>query len=190
MKKSIIIMLLAIVGLPALAQHREVKLPEKPQNTGYRDYQTEEQGFWFSFEADGGSTIMEHRRNMQYVDATFTGGYRLNEFLRAGVGFGGRMYVNNADVRQNNSKFGVPVFVSARGNFISAADRDGVPFWAVRIGDIVKEGVYFSPAVGYSFGGERNNFQISLAYVLTNPKISDGSRQITSSFGLRLGYEF
>ncbi len=133
---------------------------------------------------------MEHKRNMQFVDATFTGGYRLNEYLRAGVGFGGRMYVNNADVRYRDSKFGIPLFANVRGNFVSASDRDGVPFWSVRLGGIINEGVYFSPAVGYSFGGLRNNFQVSLAYVLTNPKTTYESRQTTSSFSIRLGYEF
>ncbi len=183
-------MLIALMALPIMAQHRDVKLPERPHQTGYRDYETQEHGFWFSFEADGGSTIMEHRRNIQFVDATFTGGYRINEYLRAGIGFGGRMYVNNASVRYNDSKFGVPIFANVRGNFVSAYDRDGVPFWSLRVGGIVKEGAYFSPSVGYSFGGLRNNFQIGIAYVLTNPKVADGTRKTTSSFSLRLGYEF
>lgn len=180
----------AILAMPVCAQYRDVKLPEKPNNSGYRDYQSQESGFWCSFEADGGSSIMEGRRNMQYADVTFSGGYRLNEYLRLGVGFGGRMYVNNAKVRQTDSKFGVPVFAAARGNFISAYDRDGVPFWSVRLGGIIKEGIYFSPSVGYSFGGIRNNFQVGIAYDLINPKDFTGDRRIYSGFSLRLGYEF
>lgn len=176
--------------MTGFAQYREVKLPEKPHQAGYRDYESQENGFWCSFEAEGGSTIMESHRNMQFADATFTGGWRFNEYLRAGVGFGGRMYVNNSDTRKTDSKFGIPIFANARGNFVSAYDRDGVPFWSVRVGGIVKEGFYFSPAVGYSFGGERNNFQISIAYTLTNPELCSGKRQAISSFGLRLGYEF
>ena len=113
-----------------------------------------------------------------------------SRYLRLGVGFGGRMYVNNAKVRQTDSKFGVPVFAAARGNFISAYDRDGVPFWSVRLGGIIKEGIYFSPSVGYSFGGIRNNFQVGIAYDLINPKDFTGDRRIYSGFSLRLGYEF
>lgn len=190
MRKIFLIMLTALITMPAFAQHRDVKMPEKPKQEGYRDYTSQQEGFWYSFETEGGSTIMEHRKNMQFADVTFTGGYRFNEYLRVGVGFGGRMYVNNSDTRDKDSKFGVPVFGNVRGNFISAQERDGVPFWSVRAGGIVGEGVYFSPSVGYSFGGIRNNFQVSLAYTLTKPKDYTGDKRFYSSFGLRLGYEF
>lgn len=190
MKKAILLAVSVLLTLSASAQYRDVKMPEKPHQTGYRDYESQDNGFWYAFEAEGGSTIMEHQRNMQFADVTFTGGYRINEFLRVGAGFGGRMYVNNSEVRYTNSKFGVPIFANVRGNFISAYDRDGVPFWSVRLGGITNEGVYFSPSVGYSFGGLRNDFIIGIAYTLTNLKDFTGSRQTYSSFGLRLGYEF
>ncbi len=40
MKQTVLIMLFASVPLLALAQRREVKLPEKPHQTGYRDYES------------------------------------------------------------------------------------------------------------------------------------------------------
>ncbi len=184
------ILFLGAMAIPSFAQYREVRTLQQPKETNYRDYTSQEQGFWYAVEAEGGSSIMEHKTNMQYVNLTFTGGYRINEYLRVGAGFGGRMYVNNASVRKSNSKFGVPIFANVRGNFISAKDRDGVPFWSVNVGGITNDGAFFSPTIGYSFGGLRNNFQVGVSYTLSNLKDNTGVRQNYSYFGLKLGYEF
>ena len=191
MKRNIVIGLFAMLTtMPALAQYRDVKLPEKPKQTGYRDYENQDYGFWFATEVEGGSTLKGDGLSMQFADAAVTAGYRFNQFLKVGVGVGGRYYFNNGEVRGEDSKWGVPVFANVRGNIISAYDRGAVPFWSVRLGTIINEGLYFSPSVGYSFGGMHNNFQLSVAYVLTNPKYFTLERQTTSAFTLRLGYEF
>lgn len=184
------ILFLGAMAIPSFAQYREVRTLQQPKETNYRDYTSQEQGFWYAVEAEGGSSIMEHKTNMQYVNLTFTGGYRINEYLRVGAGFGGRMYVNNASVRNSNSKFGIPIFANIRGNIISAKDRDGVPFWSVNVGEITNDGAFFSPTIGYSFGGLRNNFQVGVSYTLSNLKDNTGVRQNYSYFGLKLGYEF
>lgn len=184
------ILVLGAMAIPSFAQYREVRTLQQPKETNYRDYTSQEQGFWYAVEAEGGSSIMEHKTNMQYVNLTFTGGYRINEYLRVGAGFGGRMYVNNASVRNSNSKFGIPIFANVRGNIISAKDRDGVPFWSVNVGGITNDGAFFSPTIGYSFGGLRNNFQVGVSYTLSNLKDNTGVRQNYSYFGLKLGYEF
>lgn len=85
--------LFVLLALPSFGQYRDVRIPEQPKGSNYRDYTSQEKGFWCAIETEGGSSIMEHKTNMQYVNLTFTGGYRINEFLRLGVGFGGRMYV-------------------------------------------------------------------------------------------------
>lgn len=184
------ILFLGAMAIPSFAQYREVRTLQQPKETNYRDYTSQEQGFWYAVEAEGGSSIMDHKTNMQYVNLTFTGGYRINEYLRVGAGFGGRMYVNNASVRNSNSKFGIPIFANIRGNIISAKDRDGVPFWSVNVGGITNDGAFFSPTIGYSFGGLRNNFQVGVSYTLSNLKDNTGVRQNYSYFGLKLGYEF
>ncbi|HCD66784.1 MAG TPA: hypothetical protein DEQ66_11265 [Prevotella sp.] len=188
--KLLAILFLGAMAIPSFAQYREVRTLQQPKETNYRDYTSQEQGFWYAVEAEGGSSIMEHKTNMQYVNLTFTGGYRINEYLRVGAGFGGRMYVNNASVRNSNSKFGIPIFANIRGNIISAKDRDGVPFWSVNVGGITNDGAFFSPTIGYSFGGLRNNFQVGVSYTLSNLKDNTGVRQNYSYFGLKLGYEF
>jgi hypothetical protein len=77
-----------------------------------------------------------------------------------------------------------------RGNFLPTYDRDGVPFWSLNVGGITNEGFFFSPTIGCSFGGWRNNFQIGITYTLSNFKYDDGSKVAYSFFGLKLGYEF
>lgn len=190
MKKLIIFSLLLMTSLAVNAQRREVRMPERPQMHGYKDYSMQDKGFWCAVEAEGGSSVMASSPNMQYANLSFTGGYRFSEYLRVGAGLGCRMYVNNADVRDTDNKFGVPIYANVRGNFISAYDRDGVPFWSVNIGGITNDGFFASPTVGYSFGGLRNNFQIGISYTFTNFTNSSKKDCCYSYFGLKLGYEF
>ena len=191
MRKTIFMMILfsLSVFIPSYAQYRQVNLPEKPNKPAYKDLTTEDKGFWCAFETEAGSSIMEFKPNMQFVALTITGGYRISEYLRLGVGFGGRMYVHNADIRDTQSKFGIPVYANARGNFISTYDRDGVPFWSINIGGITKEGIYLNPTIGYSFGGLRNNFYLGLSYTLSQFKDCTKKDQTYSSIGLKIGYE-
>lgn len=191
MKKTVFILLLALFAASvAQAQRREVKLPPKTKQHGYRDYSTQDKGFWCAVEAEGGSSIMVNSRNMQYVNLTYTAGYRICEYLRVGVGFGGRVYVNNEEVRDASSRFCMPLYANLRGNFMSAYDRDGVPFWSVSVGAVTQEGFFASPEVGYSFGGLRNNFQIGISYTVSRLDNYQKQTKTFSYFGLKLGYEF
>ena len=191
MRKTLFMMILfsLSVFMSGNAQYRQVNLPEKPNKPAYKDLTTENNGFWCAFETEAGSSIMEFKPNMQYVGLTATGGYRISEYLRLGVGFGGRMYVHNADVRNTRSKFSIPIYANARGNLISAYDRDGVPFWSINIGGVTKEGLYLNPTIGYSFGGLRNNFYVGLSYTLSKFKDSTKQNQAYSFWGLKIGYE-
>lgn len=190
MKKYIFILVALASCMQIHAQYRDVVLPEKPKQTGYRDYNSEESGFWCAFEADGGSSVMVDTPNMQYAGASFTGGYRINEFLRFGLGLGARVYVHNADFRSTNNKVGIPLFANVRGNFMSAYDRGNVPFWSVNIGGITNEGFFANPTIGYSFGGIRNNFLLGLSYTLVNFNDCNKTNRFYSYFGVKLGYEF
>lgn len=190
MKAFAIVVFMVIGTMSASAQYRDVKLPEKPHQSGYKNYTSEDKGFWCAFELDGGSSIMDVKTNIPYVNLTFTGGYRISEFFRFGAGFGGRMYLKNEDIKEHDSKFAVPIFANARGNFMSAYDRDGVPFWSLNVGGIPSEGFLLNPTIGYSFGGMRNNFLIGVSYTLATFKDCLQNNQAYSYFGLKIGYEF
>lgn len=190
MKKLGILFILALVCSINSAQYRDVKLPQAPKRPAYKDFSQEATHFWFAIDLDGGSTVMAVQPNMQFVNLNYTMGYRFSEYIRVGVGLGARCYVHNADVRGTDSRWGIPVFLNARGNFISTVDRDGVPYWSMNVGGITNEGVYVSPTIGYSFGGIRNNFQIGITYTLTSFNNFMSENKVYSAFGLRLGYEY
>ncbi len=190
MKRIYLLSVLLLLAIAATAQYREVKLPEKPKQGNYKDYSTAKSGFWGGIDVGGGSSVMAEQPNMQYVGVSVAGGYRLNEFLRMGVGVGARIYVHNHLVRNTTNRVGIPIFANVRGNFISAYDRDGVPFWSLNIGGITKEGFFASPTVGYSFGGLRHNFQIGVSYTISRFKNSTNTGVTYSYFGLKLGYEY
>lgn len=190
MKKGIFLVLILISALYGKAQHRDVKLPIAPKQSNYRDFENENSGFWCASDIEGGSSVMSSVPNMQYTSVAVTGGYRVSEYLRFGVGFGFRYYVHNAQIRSTDKKFGFPIFANVRGNFISAYDRDGVPYWSFNIGGITEEGLYASPTLGYSFGGLRHNFQIGVSYTITCFKNSMLENKAYSYFGLKLGCEF
>lgn len=190
MKKIFFVFVALLVSAASFAQYRNVVLPEKPKTAGFKDYSVQSSGFWGAIEAEGASSIMAHSTNMQAVAMTFSGGYRINQYLRLGAGLGCRYYVNNADVRDTDNKFGVPIFANARGNFISAYDRDGVPFWSLNVGGITNEGFFASPTLGYSFGGLRNNFLVGVSYTITSFKAYNKKDRAYSYFGIKLGYEF
>lgn len=191
MKRWIFLLcVLSCTVVAGYAQHRKVRLPEKPKQAGYTDYSQQESGFWCAVEAEGGSSVKVHGPNMQYVNLWVTGGYRVSEYLRVGVGIGGRMYVHNAYVRDADSKFGMPIYANVRGNFLSAYDRQNVPFWSFNVGGITHEGFFANPTLGYSFGGLRNNFLLGLSYTITSFKDYAKSCRAYSYLGLKLGYEF
>ena len=190
MKKIILFLLLTVNTSLAFAQYRDVTLPQRPADNVYKDYDRDATPFWFGVEADGASSIMGTSKNMQFVTLTLTGGYTFSEYLRIGAGFGGRMYVNNSEIRESERKFGMPLYFNARGNFISAYDREEVPYWSINIGTTTTEGVYLNPTIGYSFGGVRNKFLVGLSYTLSSFKDYEEDTRVYSYFGIKLGYEF
>lgn len=190
MRKFVLSILMLTATVVANAQYREVRLPDAPKQKNYRNYNADDKGFWCSVDFEGGSSVMVHSPNMQYINLAWTGGYRLNEYLRVGAGIGVRYYVHNGYVRDTDNDFGVPIFANVRGNFISAYDRDGVPFWSFNIGGITKEGFFASPTFGYSFGGLRNNLQVGISYTITSFKNYNKTDMAYSYFSLKVGYEF
>jgi hypothetical protein len=190
MKKVFVLFVLSLFVLSANAQYRDVKLPEKPQMSDYKDYYNVSKGFWCGAELEAGSSVMVDEPNLQYASLSFLGGYRFSEFLRIGLGLGVRMYLNNAGVRFSNSRFGIPLYVNARGNFISAYDRGAVPFWSLSVGGITNDGFFFSPTLGYSFGGLRNNIMVGLNYTLATFTNYKRDNVVYGYLGIKVGYEF
>ena len=170
----------------------QVRLPEKPNRPQYIDYSQNENGFWYAIEASGGSSVIIDKKNIQWAEGTFTGGYRFSENLRIGVGLGVRNYFAGNDiVRKDKHSWAMPVFANIRGNLISHLSREFVPYWSFSIGTVVPDGIFVSPTFGLRIGQPRNSFLIGIAYTLGN---IDVDRAIYSEsinhFALKIGYEF
>ncbi len=186
---------LAMFATASWAQS-EVTLPQRPNRPAYTDYQLTDKGFWCAAEVEGGSTVLIEKTNMQSAQLTFTAGYRFNEYLRVGAGFGGKYYVNNNSARRGTAnEWTLPIFVNARGNFMSQADRSVVPYWSVNIGAAVNDGFFFAPTVGARFGEKRNSWLLGLTYgfsQINQNHVPDGfgGPKAVSSLSLHIGYEF
>lgn len=182
--------LVSLCCTTAFSQYRPVTLPQKPVRTEYKDLNSQDNGFWCAVDVDGGSSLMYGKTNLQYANLLFTGGYRINEYLRIGVGLGLRTYVNNNEVRKSDSPLALPLFVNARGNILSAHDREAVPFWSVNAGGVVGDGLLFNPTLGYSFGGLRHNFLVGLSYTLSTFTDNAQHKCTYNYLGVKVGYEF
>ena len=68
MKKLFLSLLFIGATMSVNAQYRDVKLPDAPKQTNYRNYEAEDKGFWCAVELEGGSSVMVHEPNMPYVN--------------------------------------------------------------------------------------------------------------------------
>ena len=188
MKKYLIIISLALAVMNAFGQERHIVMPERPAD-GY-NIAEKGIGYWCAIEAIGGSTVMDNMKNVAMVAATFTSGYRFNQYVKVGAGLGVLYYPNNKNVRRRDSHFSIPLFLNVRGNMLSDEMRRTVPFWSVNLGTSIPDGFFFTPAVGLRIGEKRSAFLISLAYTIRHMDSYPENVNYYSGALLKLGYEF
>lgn len=190
MRKILLLLFTTVLSLSAFSQDREIRLPQRPNSPGYRDYSLENKGVWCSADAEGASSIMATSKNMQFIAFTFSAGYRFNEYIKVGAGLGGKTYVNNSELRNTKNRYAIPIFFNAHGNIISAYHRGQAPYWSVNIGTAINDGCFVNPTIGYSFGGVHNNFLLGLSYTAGSFKNYQNQSTTYSYLGVKLGYEF
>ena len=183
----------------------------------YVDYTIKERGFWGAVELSAGVNvhIVEKYKSSFPLEATFIGGYRVNEYFQIGVGAGVRQYVGGNDrifVGKNNEydhriKVAFPLFANIRGLFIDNRSRTVLPYWSANIGYTIYDGFYLSPSAGLRIGSmERNHFTMGIGYSLQSvkglnmPKDSIGrpgeavtptvQNKILHAVVLKCGYQF
>ncbi len=190
MKKILTVILIMTFATSLYAQDN-IRLPERPKNrTQYRDLTVQEHGYWTAVELGGGMTTMFNRSNMAMVDLDWVNGYRFSEFFRAGVGLGVKYLFNNDKVRTSSVAWVFPVYVNARGNFISQQDRGSVPFWSVNVGGEFRGGFLFAPTLGYRFGASRHSFTLGVGYTLSQYDTYKKNNEMIGTIHLKVGYEF
>lgn len=191
-------------GLPR-EDNRDIEKIEKTQREcKYTQY---DRGFWFSVEALCGysANVSSKVDNTPFAEVDAYAGYRFNEYVRVGLGLGGRHYFTPKDciIRRNDSKWAMPIMLNVRGNFIPQHYRTVVPYYSLDVGGSVSDGFMLRPTIGVRFGERRSAFLLGVSYMLQNlsgwnpdwnlsspPEVNPKADHVTSFFALRLGYEF
>ncbi len=189
MKKLFFLLMMLAAWGSSYAQDREIKMPESPKKS--YNIANAGSGYWCAIEFGGGSTLMENKKNVALVGASYTGGLRLNEYLKVGVGLGVLYYPNSSNVRSTRNHLAMPLFVNLRGDMLADESRTTVPYWSVNIGTTLPDGLFLTPTVGLRIGEKRNAVLIGISYTLrhlnTYPYATNHSY---SGALLKLGYEF
>lgn len=191
MKKHILIIALLLAGMQLCAQ--EIRLPEEPKPLKYKDFSIENSGVWYAVEIAAASSVVLNHKNTRRSMLTFTIGYRLNEFIRAGVGLGVNCYFNgNADVRGDVNKYTMPVYFNLRGNFLSQDVRSIVPYWSLDGGANLGDGYFVSSTFGIRIGQNRSSFLFGLNYAVgdIDTHYAEVYKNPIHFLGFKLGYEF
>ncbi len=174
------------------------KLPQGKNNNAYVEYSSYEQGFWYAVELQSGYSCNINKYNVAMVELNIVGGYRFNEFFRAGLGIGGRYYINNEKVRYSDINWAMPIYLNVRGNIIPSESRTVVPYYSFDIGGTVRDGFMFRPTIGVRFGEPRSAFLLGLSYMGQSLKsyksdtnnVIIPNRKYNSFVTLKIGYEF
>lgn len=156
---------------------------------GYRDYKFYDRGFWASVETEGGY-LLSKNNDAGYAELHFVGGYRLNEHLKVGLGFGARYYINNKVMRYKDYKWSFPLFADVRGNIIPELNRSIVPYYSAEFGAAINDGMFVRPAIGVRFGEPRSSFTLAITYMAQKLKLTPEHYSTTSFIGLKAGWEF
>lgn len=189
------IMLLAGSVCASAQLNRVNRLPEVEGTGLQHDYTDNQTGFWMAGEVSTGYSCRLFHSNFGFTELDAVGGYRFSEYLRVGLGVGGRYYFDNDRVRYSPAAWSFPIFANVRGSFIPTQYRSVVPFYSFDIGGTIRDGFMVRPSVGMRIGRERSSFVVSLGYVgqdLTSfSRIDLGKeRKFVSFVTLKLGYEF
>lgn len=186
------------VEVRKVAHGKAPKTPEVKKPSGsHVDYTKNETGFWFAAELQGGVTVRPNKHNMQFGELDVVAGYRISDYVRVGVGIGGRYYGGNHDFRANSGEFSVPIYANVRGNFIPTEYRKVVPYYSFDLGGALRDGVFLRPTIGLRIGEPRAAFLIGISYLGQSTKMwKDDATKPTkedkffSGVSLKIGYEF
>lgn len=191
MKRTLIIIMCLVICSICVAQENTVnRLPDKPNRPVYKDHTVTETGYWFSAEGLFGTMADPNSTNLQFIGAQFVNGFRLNEFLRGGVGIGIKHYFKSDDLRTSTTVLGFPLFANLRGNLLSQNDREIVPFWSIESGTEIRSGYYVSPLVGFKIGEQRSSFTVGVSYTMIQMDTKEKDDDIRNCITLKVGYEF
>lgn len=191
MKRFLFLICLLVFAYIGNAQEHTIKLPQTPKQSKYTEFSLKDKGYWWSTDLCIGPSLTFHEKNLLTTGISFVNGYRFGDYLRIGLGLGVQYHaVNNNDIRDTKVKWTMPIYLNARGNFMSQEIREIVPFWSVDLGGVVRDGFLFTPSVGCRIGEQRSAFLLSAGYSLRTIAAKEGCAKTRSYAVLKIGYEF
>lgn len=186
-----------MIEINRISQGKSLRLPSPDNTNEYIEYTTHDKGFWYAIEAMVGYSFHLNNDNLGLTELNAVAGYRVNEYLRGGIGLGVRYYLNNDKVRYSDINWSFPLFFDIRGNLISSEYRDVVPFYSFDIGGCIRDGFMISPTIGVRIGEKRSAFLLGLSYIGQSMKekraINNAivaNQEFVSLLALKIGYEF
>lgn len=188
MKRLFSIIVACAVMVCVSAQTRMPKIGKDNSQKSYSEMNT---GFWISADVEGGASLRISKKNSAIAGLNISGGYRFSEYLKVGVGFGGRYYFNNDALRYNSFEMSFPLYATVRGNFIPGEYRAVVPYYSFDMGGAIRDGFMIRPTIGIRVGEfTRNAFLIGLTYTGQEMRMCNKENKMISFLSLGLGYEF
>lgn len=174
-----------------------VKIPYERGKSEHKAYSKFDQGFFFAVEGNGGYSLNLSGTNIGFGEIDFVGGYRVNDYFRIGAGFGPRYYFGPENARFNVARWGMPLYLDIRGNFIPNEYRNIVPYYSLDLGTSFPDGLMFRPTIGIRVGEARSAFLLGVSYTGQNLKNADFDKakgtfkhKFTSFLSIKIGYEF
>lgn len=165
-------------------------LPEVKNDPDLADMADYTKGFWFRTRLTGSCSLFLTEKCTPLIDLDVAGGYRFSQYVKAGIGFGGRYYFNNSDLRHSSIKWSFPVFATITGNIIPDTYRNVVPYYSFDIGGTIRDGFLMRPTFGIRVGQSRSAFLLGLTYTGQSLRYKTDKTRFVSSLGLSAGYEF
>lgn len=180
-----------IVGVAIIkAQSHNPILPPVGKDPTLSTYGNTDSGFWCAGQANIAYSTFLTSANTPYFELDFVGGYRLSQYLKPGIGIGGRYYSSNGNVRVRKLAWSMPLFVNLRGNIVDETYRDVVPYYSVDLGGVIRDGFMWRPSIGLRVGQKRSAFTAAVTYTLQTLKYRSGKDKAASFVGVTLGYEY
>lgn len=164
--------------------------PAVKEDRAIRNMTDTDTGFWMSAQVNGSYSVFISDKCTPWTELDVVGGYRFNQYIKVGVGFGGRYYFENDRLRSNNVKWSFPVFATVRGNFVPDDYRSVTPYYSLDLGAAIRDGFMWRPTVGLRIGQSRSAFLVGITYTGQSLKYKTGKDRYISGVGLTLGYEF
>lgn len=168
----------------------EPVLPPVSKDHALTDYSECDYGFWIRGRIGASYTLFLTQHCSPFTEIDVAAGYRFSQYLKVGIGFGGRLYLQNDRLRARTDKWSFPVFATVEGNFVDDTYRTVVPYYSFDAGAAIRDGFMMRPGVGLRIGSKRSAIIFGLNYTGQVLNYKTNKSRFVSAVGISVGYEF